>query len=59
MINVDLVAPLKVTDIHKDGDLFMRSATGDIVTADLSKVARFTVTSQLTDLQIQFADGAP
>lgn len=59
VVNVDLVPSLKVTDIHKDSELFTRSANGDIVTADPSKVAQFTVTGQLTDLQIQFTDGAP
>ncbi|HEX8114577.1 MAG TPA: hypothetical protein VF516_42900 [Kofleriaceae bacterium] len=59
VVYVDLVQPLKPTDIHKDSELFTRSASGDIVSADLSKVAQFTVTTKLTDLQIQFAEGAP
>lgn len=59
VIHVDLAAGVKATDIHKDGDLFTRSTDGDIVSADLFKVAQFTVTNQLTDLQLQFAEGAP
>ncbi len=59
VVNVDLVSPLKVTDIRKDSDLFTRSTNGDIMSADLTKVAGFTVTNQLTDLQIQFAEGQP
>jgi hypothetical protein len=59
VINVDLAPNVKVTDIHRDSELFMRAATGEIISADLSRVALFTVTSQLTDLQIQFPESAP
>lgn len=59
IVHVDLVRGINATDIHKDGDLFTRSTTGDIVSADVNKVAQFLVTSQLTDLQIQFSEGAP
>ncbi len=59
VVNVDLVKGVSATDIHKDSDLFTRSTSGDIVSADTSKVAQFTVTSQLTDLQIQFMEGMP
>lgn len=59
VVNVDL-QPLKtLADVHKDSDLFTRSANGDIVSANTSLVAGFTITGELTDLQLQFADGAP
>jgi hypothetical protein len=59
VVNVDLAIGRNMTDIHRDSDLFMRSATGDIVIANLSNVAQFTVTDQLLNLQIQFAEGSP
>jgi hypothetical protein len=59
VVNVDLVASRNVMDIHRDSDLFIRSASGDIVMANLSNVARFDITTQLLDLQIQFAEGSP
>jgi hypothetical protein len=34
------------------------TSSGDIVNAT-SAVAQFTISSKLTDLQIQFAEGAP
>ena len=46
-------------NIHKDSELFTRSMTGDIVSINMANVAQFTVTSQLTDLQIQFMEGQP
>ncbi|HEU5270262.1 MAG TPA: hypothetical protein VFU36_10090 [Jatrophihabitans sp.] len=58
VINVDLLPNILATNIKKDSDLFMRSTTGDIIAADTTKVAQFTVTGELVDLQIQFADGA-
>jgi hypothetical protein len=63
IVHVDLVPSKTVADIHKDSDLFARSPSGDIMSANLGStggpVAGFIVTSQLTDLQIQFAEGAP
>jgi hypothetical protein len=59
VVNVDLAPGRLVMDIHRDSDLFMRSASGDIVIANLSNVARFDITTQLLDLQIQFAEGSP
>jgi hypothetical protein len=60
VVNVDLMPGKMASDIKKDGDLFARSATGDIMNSLSSAgVAQFTVTSELVDLQIQFADGAP
>lgn len=59
VINVDLQPTKTISDVHKDGDLFTRSATGDIVSANTNLVALFTVTSQLTDLQIQFPESVP
>jgi hypothetical protein len=59
IIRVDLAKGITPASIGKDSDLFTRSATGDIVSADTNKVAQFAVTTQLTDLQIQFAEGAP
>lgn len=44
--------------VTRDSDLFTRSATGDI-TVVKSIVSHFTVTSELVDLQLQFAEGAP
>ncbi len=58
IVYVDLAPSKMVTDIHKDGDLFMRMASGDIMNAT-SVVAQFTISSKLTDLQLQFAEGAP
>lgn len=58
VVNVDLVANKPATDIHRDSDLFTRDMNGNI-TSSTSNVARFTVTSQLLDLQIQFAEGSP
>jgi len=57
IVYVDLAPSKMVTDIHKDGDLFMRMASGDIMNAT-SVVAQFTISSKLTDLQLQFAEGA-
>lgn len=57
VVDVDLAGKL-VTDIHRDSDLFTRDTNGNI-TGVTSNVARFTVTSQLLDLQIQFAEDAP
>ena len=60
VIQVDLVKDVRATSIGKDSDLFMRSMmTGDIISADLNKVAQFRVTDELVDLQIQLPDGAP
>jgi hypothetical protein len=60
VVNVDLIPNKMASDIKKDGDLFARSATGDIMNSLSSAgVAQVTVTSELIDLQIQFADGAP
>ena len=59
VIQVDLAKTVRATDIHKDSDLFMRSATGDIISADTDKVAQFRVTDELVNLQIQLSDGAP
>jgi hypothetical protein len=60
IVHVDLVPGKTVADIHKDSDLFMRSPSGDIMSANLGPtgpVAGFIVTTQLTDLQIQFKEG--
>lgn len=62
VVNVDLAPTIKATDIHKDSDLFVRSTDGSIMSANLAPtgpVAGFTVTDQLTDLQIQFTEGQP
>jgi hypothetical protein len=59
VVNVDLVAGRNVTDIHRDSDLFTRDMVGNIVSANPSNVAQFTITSRLLDLQIQFAEGSP
>lgn len=59
VVNVDLVAGRSVTDIHRDSDLFTRDMDDKIVAVNSSNVARFTITDQLIDLQIQFAEGAP
>lgn len=59
VVNVDLVPGRSVTDIHKESDLFTRDMDGNIMSANLSNVARFTITDQLIDLQIQFTEGAP
>jgi hypothetical protein len=60
VINVDLLPGKTLAqDVHKDGDLFNRSPSGDIMSANTNLVAQFTVTSQLTDLQIQFMEGQP
>jgi hypothetical protein len=59
VVNVDLVPGRNATDIHKDSDLFGRDNDGNITTANQSNVARFTVTDQLLDLQVQFAEGSP
>ena len=59
VVNVDLAPDKHVTDIHRDSDLFTRDMnTGDIMSST-SNVARFTITDQLLDLQIQFAEGSP
>jgi hypothetical protein len=57
VVNVDLVNR-NAMDIHRDSDLFNRM-DGNIMSANLSNVARFTVTNQLIDLQIQFTEGSP
>jgi hypothetical protein len=57
IVYVDLAPGKMATDIHKDGDLFVRMASGDIINAT-SAVAQFTISSKLTDLQLQFAEGA-
>lgn len=61
VINVDLVKDVTATAVHKDSDLFVRSASGDIMSTNTTTgfVAQFTITSKLTDLQIQFAEGTP
>jgi hypothetical protein len=59
VVDVDLLPGKLAPDVRKDSDLFIRSASGDIVSSNLSLVAQFTVTTELTDLQIQFAEGAP
>jgi hypothetical protein len=60
VVNVDLMPGKLASDIKKDSDLFARTATGDILNANPSaNVALFTVTTELIDLQIQFAEGAP
>jgi hypothetical protein len=59
IVYVDLVPNKTVASINKDSDVFMRmTSSGDIVNAT-SAVAQFTISSKLTDLQIQFAEGAP
>lgn len=60
VVKVDLARGVNATDIRKDGDLFTRSTTtGEIVIADVNKVAQLVVTDEIIDLQIQFTDGAP
>lgn len=58
VVDVDL-AQGKVTDIHRDSDLFNRDTMTGNITSSMSSVARFTVTTQLLDLQIQFAEDSP
>jgi hypothetical protein len=59
IVNVDLAVGKMADTIHKDSDLFMRSmTTGEILNAQPG-VATFTITTKLTDLQIQFTEGMP
>jgi hypothetical protein len=59
VVDVDLVSGKPATDIHKDSELFTRDLTTGNITGTTSNVERFTITSQLLDLQIQFTEGSP
>lgn len=56
VVNVELTGPASA--VTRDSDLFMRSETGNIMSVK-PIVSHFTVTGELTDLQIQFTEGMP
>lgn len=58
-VDVRLAAGVAPTAITGDADLFKRSMTGAISAYYTDTVASFTVTTTVTNKQIQFADGAP
>lgn len=59
VVNVDLAGAMMPSDIHKDSELFMRSPDDGSIVSTTAAVARFVITDQLTDLQIQFKEGFP
>jgi hypothetical protein len=59
VVNVDLAPNVKAATILQDSDLFMRATNGDIAAVKPAVVAQFTVTTKLTDFQIQFMEGQP
>ncbi|HEX3762459.1 MAG TPA: hypothetical protein VHW23_27345 [Kofleriaceae bacterium] len=56
-IEVDVDVRVSRTSITSDGALFVRTATGDIMTTDTGNVLTFTVTTHILDLQLQLKDG--
>ncbi|MGE5187128.1 MAG: hypothetical protein ACM31C_33995 [Acidobacteriota bacterium] len=58
-VDVRLASGIAPSAITSDGDLFARSASGAITGYSATNVASFTVTTTVTDRQVQFAEGSP
>jgi hypothetical protein len=58
-VDVRLATGVDPTMVMADGDLFKRNAAGAISGYYVDKVASFTVTTTVTDRQVQYVDGAP
>ena len=58
-VDVRLATGIAPTAIMADTDLFTRNAGGAITAYRVDNVATFTITTNVTNRPIQFADGAP